>query len=242
MLICQKCHPSHHDMTWGDLLSRFHGSHSPNVVDITPSARTARPLSPASSSSTYQPNFSPDAQEMVIDTSSAMWNQPNYYPLSDTLIRAPLPPGPRLDKSLSLPGIENLKNELQANVPKILSASNCDRYNSVQVLLLFWRDDDDSAIVQDSVRDLAQVFDKIYHYTFRIQAIPSSSDGLRSSWRWLSRQLNDFAYDRDQRDVLKIVYYAGHTYLDEDREMVLARYFNCASFDYGRHILISIQF
>ncbi|GAB0137144.1 hypothetical protein EsDP_00005424 [Epichloe bromicola] len=171
-----------------------------------------------------------------------MWNQPNYYPLSDTRIRTPLPRGPRLDKSLSLPGIENLKNELQADVPKILSASNCGRYNSAQVLLLFWHDDDDIAVVQDSVRDLAHVFDKIYHYTFRIQAIPSSSDGSRSSWRWLSRQLNDFANDRDQRDVLKIVYYAGHTYLDENREMILARYVNCASFNYGKHILIPIQF
>jgi spermidine synthase len=109
-------------------------------------------------------------------------------------------------------------------VPKILSTSNRGRYSAVQVLLLFWNDDDDVKTVQDAVRELAHVLEKSYHYTFHIHAIPSASDGLKSSWRWLSRLLNDFAEDRDQRDVLKIVYYNGHTYLDGDREMILARY------------------
>jgi hypothetical protein len=47
-------------------------------------------------------------------------------------------------------------------------------------------------------------------------------DGCKSPWRWLSRKTNEFVEDRDQRDVLKIVYYNGHSYLDSNREMILA--------------------
>jgi hypothetical protein len=104
-----------------------------------------------------------------------------------------------------------------------LTTSSRNRYGTVQVLLLFWQDDDDVSLVHNAVRELADVLDKQYRYTVQIQTIPSSMDGAKSSWRWLSRQLNDFAEDRDQRDVLKIVYYVGHTYLDGNREMVLAR-------------------
>lgn len=184
-----------------------------------------RPLSPNSSlSAIQQPNFVTETQQMDVDSSTAAHHQPGRHPLNEARIRTPLPSGPRLEKSLSLPGIESLKNELQQNLPRILSMSNRGRYNSVQVLLLFWHDDDDVTIVQDAVRELAHVLETSYHYSLHIQAIPTASDGFKSSWRWLSRQLNDFAEDRDHRDVLKIVYYAGHTYLDGDREMILARY------------------
>jgi hypothetical protein len=144
--------------------------------------------------------------------------------MGESRIRTPLPSGPRLEKSLSLPGIESLGNELQQNVPRLLTTPNRGRYHSVQVLLLFWHDDDDVTIVQEAVRELAHILEKSYRYTFHIQAIPSASDSLQNSWRWLSHQLNDFAEDRDRRDSLKIVYYAGHTYLDGNREMILARY------------------
>lgn len=161
---------------------------------------------------------------MDIDSSPTAYHQPGRHPLSEARIRTPLPSGPRLEKSLSLPGIESLKNELQHNVPKILSTTHRGRYNSVQVLLLFWHDDEDAITIQDALQELAHVFDRSYHYTFHIQAIPSASDSSKSSWRWLSRRLNDFAEDCDQRDVLKIVYYAGHTCLDGNREMILTRY------------------
>ncbi|KAL9480432.1 hypothetical protein ACSS6W_005218 [Trichoderma asperelloides] len=219
------CHPSHHNMTWEDVVSKFHHRpHSPAVQDIAPSLPAGRPLSPATSLSTAQPVFTHDPQEMDVDAGSAPshHHQPGRPPLSEARIRTPLPTGPRLEKSLSLPGIESLKNDMQNNAARMLSATTRGRYNSVQALLLFWQDDDDALLVQNAVRELADVFDKYYHYTFQIQVIPSSSESCKSSWRWLSRKLNDFAEERDQRDVLKIVYYIGHTYLDGNRDMVLA--------------------
>lgn len=208
-------------MTWEDVVSKFHRHHSPTIQDIAPSLAAGRPLSPASALGN-QSIFTHDPQEMDID-STPSHHQPGRPPLSETRIRTPLPSGPRLEKSLSLPGIESLKNDLQTNVSRMLSMTSRGRYNAAQVLLLFWQDDSGAPSISDAVAELADVFDKHYHYTFQIQTIPSSSESCKSSWRWLSRQLNDFAEDRDQRDVLKIVYYVGHTYLDGNRDMMLAR-------------------
>lgn len=221
-------------MTWEDVVSKFSRSHSPSIQDIAPSLAAGRPLSPALPFANIQSAYTHDPQEMDIDSAAPAHHQPGRPPISEARIRTPLPSGPRLEKSLSLPGIESLKNELQTNVSRMLSTPSRSRYNSAQVLLLFWQDDDDAFSVSNAVRELAEVLDKSYHYTFQIQTIPSSSDGCKSSWRWLSRQLNDFAEDRDQRDVLKIVYYAGHTYLDGNREMILARYFVICVFPRGR--------
>ena len=172
--------------------------------------------------------FSHDSQEMEIDSpTSVHHHQPGRPPISDDRIRTPLPSGPsipRLEKSLSLPGIESLKNDLQASASRMISTSSRSRYAAVQALLLYWQEDEDGSRVEGAVRDLADTFEKHYGYALQVQQIPSSSDGTKNSWRWLSRRLNDFVEDRDQRDVLKIVYYVGHTYLDGNREMVLSRY------------------
>ncbi|KKF95146.1 hypothetical protein CFO_g2502 [Ceratocystis platani] len=103
----------------------------------------------------------------------------------------------------------------------MFASPNRTRYTAVHALLLYWQDDDDYH-VQNSVRELADVLEKHYKYSLQIQAIPSPSEECSSSWRWLSRKINDFAEEKDTRDVLKLVYYNGHTYLDGNREMVLA--------------------
>jgi hypothetical protein len=106
----------------------------------------------------------------------------------------------------------------------MLSTSSRSRYNAVYALFLFWEDDDDLAAVQSSANELAEVLQRYYHYTLDVKTIPSSTDGSKGSWRWLSRELHAFAEHQDQRDVLKVVYYAGSTHLDGNREMVLARF------------------
>lgn len=211
-------------MTWEDVVNKFHRSHSPTIHDIAPSLAAGRPLSPAPAQAAVQAMFTHDPQEMDIDSSTPPHHHPGRQPLSEARHRTPLPSGPRLEKSLSLPGIESLKNELQSNASRMLSTSSRSRYTAVHALLLYWHDDDDITAVHNAVRELADVLDTHYHYTLQTKMIPPSSDGSKNSWRWLSRELNAFAADRDHRDVLKIVYYAGHTYLDGNREMVLARY------------------
>lgn len=209
------CHPNHHNMTWEDAARKYR-SHSPNIHDLSPVSR--RPLSPAmiNSKSAYL-----EPQEMDLDTPPAQ--HPGRPPLSETRIRTPLPSGPRLDKPASmtlLPSIDNLKSDLQSAATRILADPYGSRYTSVQALLLHWEDDDDPS-VRHAVDGLATVFESSYNYAFRIRAIPSSSS-CKSPWRWLSREITEFVDTHDQRDVLKIIYYNGRSYLDADREMVLA--------------------
>lgn len=209
-------------MTWEDAVKKYHRSHSPSVQDIAPLS-AQRPLSPSQGLNTVKSILASDPQEMDLDPPAG---HPGQARLSEARIRTPLPSGPRLDKpGTILPGIDMLKSDLQTNVSRLLSDPHRSRYASAQVLLLYWQDDH-APHVDSSVKELAEVFDQYYRYTFEIHTIPSTSDSCKSPWRWLSRKITDFSEDRDQRDVLKIVYYNGYSYLDGHREMVLARYVN----------------
>lgn len=196
---------------------RKYRSHSPGLPDLAPLA--GRPPSPVPLGAALAYNH--DAHDMEIDTTPHLPGRP---PVSDTRLRTPLPSGPRPDKPLStpLPGIDGLRADLQSTVSRIFSNPHRARYGAAQVLLLHWQDDEDPR-VGAAIEELADVLAKDYHYTFEIKAIPPSSDGCKSSWRWLSRRITEFVDDQDQRDILKIVYYNGHSCLDGNREMVLTR-------------------
>jgi hypothetical protein len=229
------CHPNHHNMTWEDAIRKYQRAHSP-MQDLAPLA--GRPISPTPSSIRHA--FIRDPQEMEIDstpTPTGLQSTPGRAPLSDSRIRTPLPSGPRLDKPISmpplaaapppltaLPNIDFIKSELETTASRVLSLPHGGRYSNVLVILICWQDDEEPG-VPGAVEDLAGIFDKYYHFTFEIIKIPpSSSDGCKNSYRWLSRIINDFTENSDTRDVLKIVYYNGYTFPDENGEMVLARY------------------
>lgn len=199
---------------------RKYRSHSPTMQELAPIA--GRPLSPAPMNNHHR--YSHDHQDMEIDSPT---HQPGRPPLSEARIRTPLPSGPRLEKTaaaaIALPGIDSLKSDLQGLASRISSNPERSRYSSVHALLLYWHDDH-AADVRESIDNLREVLDTHYHYTFEIASIPSSPEDCKNSWRWLSRKLNEFVENRDQRDVLKIVYYNGHTYINGDREMVLSWY------------------
>ena len=212
-------------MTWEEAARKYR-SHSPGQ-DLS----GARPLSPALLNP--KPLMTHDPHEMDIDGPPVQQQQPPPHqhqqpgrpPLSESRIRTPLPSGPRLDKPISitpLPVSENLRMDLQGTANRVLSDPYRSRYVAVQALLLHWQEDQHPAVM-DAMKEFGSVLEQYYHYTFEIKPIPSTSDSCKSSWRWLSREITDFMDKRDSRDVLKIVYYTGHTYLDSNREMVLAR-------------------
>ncbi|KAI1138216.1 hypothetical protein F5Y05DRAFT_419077 [Hypoxylon sp. FL0543] len=229
------CHPNHHNMTWEDAMRKYRSS-SP-LQDLAPLA--GRPISPAPNHVRHR--FTQDPQEMEIDSTPATpnnaQNAPGRPPLSDARIRTPLPSGPRLEKPVStsplaatttnhytpLPSVDTIKADLENAAARILASPHRSRYSSVCALLIYWQDDENPGVAS-AVEELGIVFDKYYRYAFEILKIPSSaSDGCTNSWRWLSRIINDFTDKSDTRDVLKIMYYNGYSYLDEHREMVLAR-------------------
>ncbi|KAH8682343.1 hypothetical protein BX600DRAFT_505947 [Xylariales sp. PMI_506] len=226
------CHPNHHNMTWEDAIRKYQRAHSP-LQDLIPLA--GRPLSAASNK--HRLGFTQDSQEMEIDSATHSLSQmtPGRAQLSDSRIRTPLPSGPRLDKPMTmpplaaapppltpLPNIDFIKLELETAASRILSGPHSGRYSSVLALLLCWQDDGDPG-VSAAMDDLAEVFERHYHFAAKtIKIPPSSSDGCKNSARWLSRTINDFTDNNDTRDVLKIVYYNGSTFLDDNDELVLA--------------------
>lgn len=230
-----KCHPNHHNMTWEDAMRKYRSS-SP-LQDLAPLA--GRPISPAPNHIRH--HFTHDPQEMEVDSTPAIPNNVQGTPgrrtsLNDSRIRTPLPSGPRLEKPISasplsattnhytaLPSVDTVKADLETVASRILASPHRSRYSSVCALFIYWQDDDEPGVAS-AVEELAMVFDKYYRYAFEILKIPSSaSDGCSNSWRWLSRIMNEFTDKSDTRDVLKLVYYNGYSYLDEHREMVLAR-------------------
>ncbi|KAI2626041.1 hypothetical protein GGS26DRAFT_599949 [Hypomontagnella submonticulosa] len=230
------CHPNHHNMTWEDAMRKYRSS-SP-LQDLAP--LVGRPISPAPNHAGHvRHHFTQDPQEMEIDSTPATPNNvqstPGRPPLSDARIRTPLPSGPRLEKPVStsplaavsnhftpLPSIDSVKANLENAAARILSSPHRSRYSSVCALLIYWQDDENPGVAA-AVEELGGVFDKYYQYAFEVLKIPSSaSDGCTNSWRWLSRIINEFTDKSDTRDVLKMVYYNGYSYLNEHREMVLA--------------------
>lgn len=78
------------------------------------------------------------------------------------------------------------------------------------------------AEVRQAVDELRSVLEVHYNYTFEVGHIPKHCNEGNSPCRWLLQRTIDFVNKSDQRDVLKIVYYNGYTYLDENRNMVLS--------------------
>jgi hypothetical protein len=119
--------------------------------------------------------------------------------------------------------MDSPKADLQGLASRVLADPYRGRYRTVQVLLLYWQDDDDLTDVKGAVDEVGSILSGSYNYTVEIKSIPSPSESCKSSWKWLSSTITSFVEHRDQRDDLKIVYYNGHSYLDADRQMVLAR-------------------
>lgn len=210
-------------MTWEEAARKFNSRshHEPSSHELAPIAGPR--LSPAPLSS--KAVFTPDSQEMDLDTSPS--HHPPIQPtLSETRIsRTPLPSGPRPEKPASmlpLPGLDSFRTDLQGSADRILANPFRSRYAHVSVLLVRWQDDDDLA-AQSAVQDLAKVFAEDYRYAVQIKSIPASHDESRNPWLWLSSVVTDYM-NYNHRDILKIFYYSGYSYLDGDRDTVLARF------------------
>lgn len=224
------CHPNHHNMSWEDAMRKYQAVHSP-LQELAP--LVGRPISPASSLERH--SYAHDPQDMDIDstpTPPLTQTIPGRAPLSESRIRTPLPSGPRLEASImapmavapstvtTLPNIDTIKSELDTAASRHLSGPHAGRYSAVEALLICWREDErPDAMV--ALEDLKNVFHE-YSFSTRVIQIPFPSSGLcKNSQRWLSREINAFAEERDTRDTLKIVYYNGCTSID-DGEMVLS--------------------
>ncbi|KAK4105372.1 hypothetical protein N658DRAFT_417430 [Parathielavia hyrcaniae] len=210
------CHPNHHNMTWEDAAKRFRSLDSSGQGL---SALAGPQLSPAPLHS--RASFSQDPRDMDLDTSPTQQYPPS---LSESRIRTPLPSAPRPEKHANmppLPGFEAFRADLQGSANRILASPYRSRYANVSVLLVGWQDDPDTG-AQNAIHELAKTFHEDYNYSVHIKSIPTSPEGVRTPWLWLSQIVTDFVADHNQRDCLKIFCYSGYSYLDGNRDAVLA--------------------
>ncbi|KAI1194558.1 hypothetical protein F5X97DRAFT_327409 [Nemania serpens] len=231
------CHPNHHNMSWEEAVQKYRSS-SP-LQELASLA--GRPISPAPRQMRPPPPpYAQNPQEMDIDSAPVPPNpQPTpgrTSPNETRMNRTPLPSGPRTDRHVSIPSplatshspysiphIGSVKHDLESIASKVLSSPYRSRYSNVYALLIYWQDEHELSVAR-AVEELAEVFQKCYHYTPEVIKIPSTTvrDGYSNPWRWLSRNINEFIDKSDTRDTLKIVYYNGYSYLDDNREMVLS--------------------
>lgn len=206
-------------MTWEEAARRFR-SHETSSQGLSPI--DGPQLSPAPMN--RRPSFAQDAQDMELDASPS--HQHAHSTLSETRIRTPLPSGPRPDKHANmppLPGFDSFRADLQGSADRILANPFRSRYANVSVLLVRWQADEDSG-GQTAFNDLAKTFREDYNYVVQKALIPVSTEESKRPWLWLSQVVADFVADHNQRDCLNIFYYSGFSYLDRNREAVLARF------------------
>ncbi|GAP88699.2 putative tyrosine-protein phosphatase non-receptor type 6 [Rosellinia necatrix] len=233
------CHPNHHNMSWEEAVQKYRSS-SP-LQELATLA--GRPISPAlSQMRPPPPPYAQNSQEMDLDPAPGTPNPQSIpgrvSPNETRLSRTPLPSvpsGPRIDRHVSIPSplaashapysaphAGSVKHDLENVASTVLSSPFRSRYSSVYALLIYWQDEHEPNIA-GAVQELSDVFQKCYHYVPEIVKIPAAArDGYSNPWRWLSRKINEFIDKSDTRDTLKIVYYNGHSYLDDNREMVLS--------------------
>lgn len=206
-------------MSWDEARKRYR-SHSQDLQEPIPIS-SDRSFQPVNSNYTYEPR----GMDLDQSPTSQQTGQSSSTEAQARTTRTPLPSGPRLERTaqaaMSLPGTDTFRSNLQNHASSIIANPTRSRYRAVHALLLVWEDEEDVAVRQ-SVDELRSVLDRHYHYTFEIDVIPS--DEPERSWRWLSRRIDHFMGANDQRDVLKIFFYNGHTHLDQNRAMVLTRY------------------
>ena len=179
-----------------------------------------RTLSPAYSAPKLA--LTQDPQEMDVDSPPF---QQGSFDGPSAPGRTPLPSSPRLPRPASMiiiPGQEAFRADLQATATRIAMSPARSRYAHVSVLMVRWQDDEDRS-AQGAIQELASVFREQYNYTVLDLLIPPHSGGKNNPSLWLAGQVTTFLSTEDQRDILKVFYYSGHSYLSSDRDMVLAR-------------------
>jgi hypothetical protein len=94
------------------------------------------------------------------------------------------------------------------------------KYSQVYVLLICWQTEDPKLPVSREVKALRRVFEDIYFYVVEEFRIPDSG-----SHAAVSEKINAFVkVNDDKSDDLKIVYYAGHSILSRNKELVWSTY------------------
>jgi len=104
--------------------------------------------------------------------------------------------------------------ELEAAALAMLASPHRVRYSKVVVHLFHWAKDEKRVI--DAIQGLADTLRSEYQYMCKVQAIQASAEGCH----WvLNEAMRVFDAD-DNREVMKIYYFGGHSYLKDGQMMI----------------------
>lgn len=128
-----------------------------------------------------------------------------------------VPPGSAIDKRDNYhSNAKTFKDEVNQAIQGAFPKTDNFRYTAVHVLLLSWEEGDLDPPCSEEIRKLCRVFENRYRFAVEEWKIPSDP----RSHTLCRNKLSAFVQAHDHRDVLLIVYYAGHGELDRDRRCV----------------------
>lgn len=109
--------------------------------------------------------------------------------------------------------VATLSDILNQSLSAAFPRATRSRYHDVYVLLLSWEDDDLG--VESEINELDYVFENVYRYRTDQWRIPTSK-----SHNALVRRVMEALEEAEARNVLLVVYYGGHGYMNDDRHCV----------------------
>jgi hypothetical protein len=131
-----------------------------------------------------------------------------------------LPPTPddidRWNRHISL---KEFGEGLQAAANAVFPNDSRSKYKRVTVLMLSWEDEDPNLPVSIEISKLLDVFRSTYNFDVEIWKIPDRNP----QWALTQRVMEFVCPAADDKENLKIVYYAGHGRLTKTRSLAWTR-------------------
>lgn len=211
-------------MTWEELAQKFPNSAETQQLEtiVPPTPRNLQTQeSRKHSISTPSPEF--------MDIDSSPTQQQTRASFSESRVRTPLPSKPRQDRAStgsfpplngSLPNGNISMSNSQGAALRAPEGFVRDRYRRVSALFLRWQDDEDPALI-NPMDEFREVLGEYYDCSCLTKIIPSANQHHNTSM-WVLDEILQFL-KTDTEDELKILYWSSHSYLDGDRQMILAR-------------------
>jgi hypothetical protein len=136
--------------------------------------------------------------------------------------------------------LKNFGDDLHLAAKTLFPNDSTSRYTKTSILILSWEDEDPNLPVSLEISKLYTVFKKGYGFEVDVWKIPRNHSHFE-----LNQKIGGFVRpEEDDRQHLKIVYYAGHARLAKNRTLVWTGYILILVFSLfeGLHSLItSIQ-
>jgi len=160
-----------------------------------------------------------DDQESRTSEEDTTSNEDTNKSNVDSHSSSPPPPTPHeLDFQQRHISLKQFGEGLQLAANTLFPNDSTSRYTKTSVLILSWEDEDPELPVSIEISRLSYVFEHVYQFEVESWKIPTKNSHFE-----LNQKIGAFVKpEDDDRQHLKIVYYAGHARLAKNRTLVWA--------------------